>query len=156
MDDTYTFLLVDDSEADAILLQRALVKAQIPNPIEMVSSGEQAIAYLSGAGDYANRERYPLPSLVFLDLRLPGIDGFQVLNWLRGRLDLRHIHVIALSSSPDARFFSKVRELGADHLFAKTHDYKDVVLFVQSFCRFRVWLQPPPATGKSGLLFHAP
>jgi CheY-like chemotaxis protein len=119
------------------------------NPIRVVESGERAIAYLSGDGEYADRQKHPLPKLMFLDLNLPGMDGFEVLKWLRGQLHLRHIRVVVLSSSPEVRLFSKACELGADFLFVKTHDNKDLVSFVQSFVGFAQLVQPPPAKGKS-------
>lgn len=132
-----------------MLLRLALARAKIPNPIQVVTRGEEAIAYLSGSGAYADRRKHPLPMLLFLDLNLPGMNGFQVLEWLRGQVHLRHICVVMLSSSPDMRLFFKVRELGADHLFVKTHDYKDLISFVQSFTSFRQMIQPPPSTGVS-------
>ena len=149
MGEIYTFLLVEDSEEDAVLVRRALARAKIPNPIQVVVSGEEAIAYFSGAGEYCNREKYPLPALVFMDLNLPGIDGLQVMKWLQSQIHLRHIRVVALSSSLDARLFSKVRELGAEASFIKTHNYQDVIAFVQSFGKLSQLVQPPPGTGES-------
>lgn len=146
--DSYTFLLVEDSEDDALLLRLALAKAKIANPIQLVASGEEAIAYFSGAGEYSNRQKYPLPALVFMDLNLPGMGGLQVMKWLQGQIHLRHIRVVALSSSPDARCFYKVRELGADGSFSKTHDYQDVIAFVRSFCKLSQLVQPPPDTAR--------
>lgn len=147
MGETYTFLLVEDSEEDAMLLRLAFARAKIPNPIQVVTRGEEAVAYLTGSGRYADRQKHPVPALIFLDLNLPGIGGVQVLEWLRDHVHLRHIRVVVLSSSPDMRLFSKVIELGADHLFGKTHDYKDLISFVQSFSSFTQMVQPPPATG---------
>lgn len=153
-EDAYTFLLVDDSEEDSILVRLAFTRAKIPNPIKSVASGEDAIAYLNGSGAYSDRQKCPLPMLVFLDLNLPGISGLQVLGWLRGQPHLRHVRAIVLTSSPDVALYSKVRELGADHLFIKTHDYKDLVSYVQSFGKLLHLVQPPPATGISPPAIH--
>ena len=80
MDDlsSSTILLVEDSEADIVLLKRALRNARIANPLMVVRDGEEAINYFSAAGVYGNRERWPIPSLVLLDLRLPKVSGFHL------------------------------------------------------------------------------
>ena len=77
------FLLVEDTEDDVLLVQRAFIKAKILNPLQVVRSGEQAIEYLEGAGRFSNRAEFPLPSLVLLDLKMKGLDGFGVLRWIR-------------------------------------------------------------------------
>ena len=144
----YTFLLVDDSEEDAFLLRRALAKAKIPDPVQVLTSGELAIAHFSGAGEYSNRQKFPLPALAFIDLNLPGMDGWEVMGWLQGQIHLRHIRVVALTSSLDGRLSSQVRALGGDGLFVKTHGYQDVTGYAQSFGMFSQLVQPPPATGR--------
>ena len=73
-------LLVEDDPDDALLIQRAFQKAGFHNTLKVVSDGHQAIAYLSGAGVFANREKFPLPFLILLDLRMAGLDGFDVLR----------------------------------------------------------------------------
>ncbi len=73
----YTILIVEDDSNDALLLQRAFRKASMLNPLQMVGDGEEAIAYLSGQGAYADRERHPLPVLILLDLKLPRRSGHE-------------------------------------------------------------------------------
>src|SRR3954469_23104638 len=94
-----TILLVEDNDDDVFAMQRALRKAQITHPVHVVSDGQKAIDYLSGSGTYTDRSNYPLPSLVFLDLKLPYVGGFEVLTWLRAQPDLRHLAVVVLTSS---------------------------------------------------------
>jgi len=78
-------LLVEDNEDDVFLIRSALDKAFIDNPVYAVSDGAQALAYLVGAGAFADRNTYPLPDVMLLDLVMPGLDGFGVLRWVRGQ-----------------------------------------------------------------------
>src|SRR5258707_1060535 len=76
-------LLVEDREDDILLIQKAFQRAEIQTALQVVRDGEEAIWYLSGVGKYANRAEYPLPWLVLLDLKMPRIDGFEVLKLVR-------------------------------------------------------------------------
>lgn len=107
------FLLVEDNEDDAFFMERALQDAGLKNSLKIVSNGDQAIEYMSGAGSFADRTRYPFPDMVFLDLKMPGRDGFDVLAWMRkaGRID---VPVAVLTSSPEEVDRRRARELGAD------------------------------------------
>src|SRR4051794_15355706 len=78
-----TILVVDDNEDDVFALRRALKKANIANPQQIAIHGQDAVDYLSGKGKYADRAQFPLPFLIFLDLKMPFRDGFEVLTWLR-------------------------------------------------------------------------
>ena len=66
-----------------------LGEANITNPLQVVTDSQQALDYLSGMGQYANRTQYPLPFIVFLDLKLPFIDGFEILTWIRQKAALK-------------------------------------------------------------------
>jgi DNA-binding response OmpR family regulator len=78
-----TILLVEDDANDVFFMKRAMKLAGMLNPVQVASDGQQAIQYLSGAGDYGDRERFPLPGLVLLDLKLPHVMGLDVLKWSR-------------------------------------------------------------------------
>src|SRR5204863_2351905 len=78
-----TILQVDDDPNDVFLLQHAMTKAGVDNPIQVAHDGQQAIDYLAGAGDFADRAKFPYPCLVLLDLKLPFVMGLDVLRWIR-------------------------------------------------------------------------
>ena len=71
-----TILLVEDSEDDVFIMRHALKQAQVANPLQIVTTGQAALDYLSGANEYADRVKFPLPFIVFLDLKLPYVHGF--------------------------------------------------------------------------------
>ncbi len=72
-----TILLVEDNEDDVFLFRFALESGRITNPVQVVMDGQEAMDYLAGAGKYADRAKFPLPVIVFLDLKLPYADGFE-------------------------------------------------------------------------------
>src|SRR6266699_1280270 len=82
-------LLAEDREDEVLLLRRAFAKANLLNPLQVVPNGDEAIAYLQGEGKYANRDEYPVPALVLLDLKMPRKDGFEVLDWIRRQPELK-------------------------------------------------------------------
>jgi DNA-binding response OmpR family regulator len=117
--DLPTILLVEDNEDDVFAMQRALRKAQVSHPLQVVNDGQKALDYLSGTGNYADRNYYPLPSLVFLDLKLPYIHGFEVLAWIREQAKLHGVMVIVLSSSDEESDRVRAQELGAHSYMVK-------------------------------------
>lgn len=94
-------LLVEDNEDDVFLMRRALKAAGILNPLQVLEDGMQAIAYLAGEGEYAERQKYPVPAVVFLDLKLPHKSGFDVLEWMRERRENPPVVVLSSSNSPN-------------------------------------------------------
>jgi len=107
-------LLAEDDEDDQFFMQVALEKAGISDPLRIVNNGREAIAYLAGEGPYTNREQFPLPTLLFLDLKMPYVNGFEVLEWLRNRTaEFTHLSIIVLTSSPEERDHTRAYQLGA-------------------------------------------
>ena len=112
-------LLVEDSEDDALLLKRALHSAQIENPVHVVTDGEQAVEYLQGSGRFSDRNQYPLPGLILLDLKLPRISGFEVLQWIQNETTLPQLVVVVLSSSGETRDINMAYRFGARSYLVK-------------------------------------
>ncbi len=119
METNRTLLLVEDNEDDVFLMRRALRKANITLPLQVAMDGQEALDYLSGSGRFADRSQFPLPALVFLDLKLPYVHGFEVLAAIRQNEALRELPVIVLTSSPEERDRQQAQLLGAKAYFVK-------------------------------------
>lgn len=107
------FLLVEDNEDDVFFMKRAFRDARLPNELHVVNSGDAAMEYLSNTGRFSNPSQCPSPDMVFLDLKMPGMDGFDVLSWIRQQRGLA-VPVAVLTSSPEDSDRKRARELGAD------------------------------------------
>ncbi len=114
----YLVLMVDDSEDDCLLIKMAVGQAQRLRFIGCIADGEELMAYLQGAGQYADRGRFPLPDLLLLDLMMPRKDGFEVLQWLRGQ-SFDDMVVVVLSGSEQSEDIKRALELGADYYHTK-------------------------------------
>ncbi len=105
-------LVIEDNEDDIYALRRACRKANITHPLKFVSDGQEAVYYLAGEGPYSDRAEYPLPFLIFLDLKLPYRDGFGILKWIQGHAVLHSIVVAVLTGSDETVDHQKARALG--------------------------------------------
>lgn len=139
MSDQAVILLAEDREDDILLVRHAFKKAYINNPLHVVRDGEEAIAYLAGEGKYSNRSEYPLPDLFLLDLKMPRMDGFQVLKWVRRHPTLGALRVIVLTSSDDIRDVNAAYQLGANSFMVKPMDFEDVFNLSKTLTSY--WLQ---------------
>ena len=119
MPERQVILLVEDNEDDIFFMQRALEKAGVAGLLQVARNGQQALDYLAGHEAYADRAQFPVPHLVFLDLKLPHVPGFEVLSWMRAQPSLRNIPVVVLTSSPQERDREKAHELGAEGYLIK-------------------------------------
>ncbi len=117
---THTAVLYEeDEEDDAFLMQMGFERAGVKVPLKVVPDGRQAVEYLSGTGIYADRQQYPLPCLVLLDLNLPVMNGFEVLKWVRQHSAFRDLPVVIFSSSSHPRDRQRAQELGANDYLVK-------------------------------------
>lgn len=112
-------LQVDDDSNDVFLLHYAMTKVGLANPLHVAEDGKQAVAYLAGAGAFADRSKFPIPGLVLLDLKLPGLPGHEVLKWMQAHPQLGHWPTIVLSSSEDAGDIERAYQLGANSYIVK-------------------------------------
>jgi len=126
-------LLAEDDINDVLLLERAFEKAGLRPSLRVVNDGEAAIEYLSGRGIYADRERFPVPFLLLLDLKMPGTDGFEVLQWLRNDPELKRLLVVVLTSSNLQADVDRAYELGANSYLVKPVGFDEMLHLVQRF-----------------------
>jgi len=126
-----SILLVEDNEEDILLLKRAFRNAHIANPLNVVKDGEQAIKYLAGSTACASGGRHPVPLLILLDLRLPRLSGFEVLEWIRERSELDRVIVVVLTNSDHVPDVSKAHALGANSYLVKPGTSDELVAMVK-------------------------
>lgn len=130
-------LLVEDDENDVFLLTKALKRLGVGNPLRVASDGQQAIEYVEGLGKFSDRQEFPVPYLVLLDLKLPRVKGLDVLKRIR-EVDGSRSVVVILSSSRNATDVSGAYILGANAYLAKPADFESLVKMVGSIADF--WL----------------
>jgi CheY-like chemotaxis protein len=131
-------LYAEDEENDAFFLGRAFKEAGIVHPLVVVGDGQEAIDYCSGQGEYANRERHPLPCLVLLDLNMPKKSGIEVLEWIRTQPALTTVPVIILTSSLQDADIDLAYRQGANAYLAKPSQPGELVAMTRSIRDF--WL----------------
>src|SRR5688500_16800435 len=119
-------LSVDDNDVDGALLERAFKRTSVPARLFRVSEGPQALAYLSGDGIYRDRENYPLPDLVLLDLAMPKMSGLDVLRWIRGHPAVKRMKVLIFTSSQKPEDRETASNTGADGYLLKPTKFEDL------------------------------
>jgi len=141
-------LLAEDGEDQVILIRRAFAKAQLLNPLHVVSNGEEAIAYLQGEGKYSNRDEYPLPCLLLLDLKMPRKNGFEVLEWIRQQPGLSALRVVVLTGSDEMRDVNRAYQLGANSFLVKPVDFPRFVEVTQALKGYWLWMSKEPEVAR--------
>jgi two-component system response regulator len=141
-----TILQVEDDPNDVFLLEHAMKKAGVANPIQVASDGRQAIDYLEGTGKFADRIKYPLPCLTLLDLKLPYVMGLEVLKWIREQPGTALVVIILSASAEDGDIEAAYR-LGANAFLTKPSDankLEDMVKAIKDFWLTQNTLPPEP------------
>jgi CheY-like chemotaxis protein len=134
---SFTVLLVEDDLNDIFLVKRAFKLARVKNPLQVVTDGQEAVSYLKGDGKYADREMYPLPKLMVMDIKMPRRSGFEVLDWVKhSNGPLKRIPIVIVSSSEDPGDINRAYELGANAYMVKPVDYKAVEHLFQSITQY--------------------
>ncbi|HVV01275.1 MAG TPA: response regulator [Verrucomicrobiae bacterium] len=112
-------LLVEDNEDDVFFMKRAMKAAQITNPLFVAVDGQEAVDYFSGMGRFSERSAFPLPGLVFLDLKLPKKRGLDVLEWIRNQREFRRVVVVILTSSQEPNDLRQAYAIGVNSYLVK-------------------------------------
>ena len=144
MDAGQVILVVEDDPNDILLIQRAFGKARILNPVRTASNGDEAVAYLSGEGPFADREAYPFPVLVLLDLKLPRRSGLEVLGWIRSQPGLKRLPIVVLTSSKQSIDINRAYDLGANSYLVKPVGFDSLLELVKSLEVYWMMLNQNP------------
>jgi CheY-like chemotaxis protein len=132
-------LLVDDNPHDVILIRLAFRKVGIIDTIQLAKDGGEAMRYIAGEDKYSDRRTYPPPTLVLLDLKMPGANGFEVLKWIRSQENFDSLVVVVMSGSRDDVDIQRAYELGANSYLIKPTKFEDLVKMMESLKDYQSW-----------------
>lgn len=139
MTQAQTILLVEDNPVDILLMQRAFRNETFANTsLQIVRDGDAAVFYLNGDGEYSDRDRYPLPAIILLDLKLPRRSGHEVLVWLKQQPELKRLPVVMLTSSRQTLDVKRAYDLGANSYLVKPVGFASLSEMMRSFNEY--WL----------------
>jgi len=139
-------LVAEDDPTDAYFFQRAFKRAGIPVMLHFVRDGQEVIDYLQGKGAFGDRNEHPVPQLVLLDLKMPRVDGFGVLAWLREQPMSANLRIVIFTSSREPRDINRAYGLGANWYLVKPHSMDELTALVGRFKKF--WLEGEAADGR--------
>jgi CheY-like chemotaxis protein len=129
-------LSAEDDPTESLLLRRAFLKAGIKAALDIVSDGQQAVDWLRGHPPFGDRTRHPLPTLLLLDLKMPRMDGFQVIEWLRQQPGLRRLLVVVLSNSEEVQDVNRAYDMGANSFVRKPTHFKGLQAMAEDMERY--------------------
>jgi CheY-like chemotaxis protein len=131
-------LVAEDDPTDAFFLERTFSKMGVPVVLHFVRDGQEVVDYLRGELSFADRRVHPLPDLLLLDLKMPRLDGFDVLKWLRQQPVLKRLPVVIFTSSGQADDINRAYDLGANSYLVKPHAMDDLAGLVERFKQYWV------------------
>jgi CheY-like chemotaxis protein len=138
-------LHVDDDANDQIIIRAACRQAGVTVNEEAVDDGAKAICYLDGSGIYADRERFPMPVVMLLDLKMPIRSGFEVLEWVRGHPEHKYLPIIIFTASNQEPDMERAYDLGANAYVVKPNSLKGIVESMKAIKMFWLGLNEQPA-----------
>jgi len=123
-----TILFVEDSEDDRLMFERALRRLPFKTEVRFANDGHEAISYLEGKDQYSDRQKFPIPTVIFSDVKMPDISGFDLLEWLRNQSpgEFHRIPVVMFSSSDDQQDIDRAYDLGANAYLVKPHAFEQL------------------------------
>jgi len=141
-----TILMVDDSEDNLFLMRAAFKMAKCNHPLQEVHNGEEAIAYLKGEGPYGDRNQFPLPTVMLLDLNMPKKNGYEVLAWVRAQTGLKRLAIIILTASMRSEDVERAFDLGTTSFLVKPLSLDELAAMLRCLCDWIQFNQFPPLT----------
>ena len=149
MDKLAHILLVEDNRMDVELTLDAFKEARLLNTIYVSPNGQDALDYLLGRGKYADRNTYPIPNLVLLDLKLPGVDGFEVLRQVKSTPILKRLPVIILTSSKEEGDRALTYDIGANSYIVKPVSFNGFLGVIKQIEGYWISLNVAPPDGET-------
>ena len=137
-------LLVEDNKMDIVLTLDAFREAHLANQIHVAQNGEEALKYLFGEEKYADRKAYPLPNLILLDLKMPGIDGHEVLKRVKNTREIKRIPIIILTSSKEEGDRAMSYDQGANSYLVKPISFDGFLEVVRKVTDYWITLNVEP------------
>ena len=131
-----SILLIEDDPNDVVLVRRAFQRTRSGIPLLVVPNGLEALKYLSGEPPYDDRQTYPVPDFVLLDLGMPKMSGLEVLVWIRAQPNLKRLPVIILTTSAHEEDAKKAYEAGANSFVVKPSSFDELVEAIRSLTDF--------------------
>ncbi len=141
---TAPILHVENDPNDVVFFKEACHRAQLSTRLESVLDGDRAIAYLSGVDGFEDRDRFPWPALVVLDLKMPGLMGFEVLEWIRSQKETKNLPVLIFTSSLHEEDMRRAYDLGANSYLVKPVLFNDLVEIVKAIHLYWLTLNCQP------------
>ena len=141
-------LLADDSDSDLLLLRRAFDQMGINVLVHAVRDGAEAIAYLEGQGKYAMRAEFPLPELLLLDLKMPMVNGFEVIQWVRAQPRLAGLRIVVLTTSGQVGDVDRAHRLGANSFLVKPVSFAEFKKTVEALVHYWLSLSKLPHSSR--------
>jgi CheY-like chemotaxis protein len=123
-------LYAEDDENDVFFMQRAFAKLRRPDDLHIVANGRQAVDYLRGAGEFADRSKFPQPHVLLLDVKMPELSGLEVLAWARARPEFATLRIVMFTSSTQASDVEVSRTLGASAYLVKPSNAEGLAALV--------------------------
>jgi len=145
MDDSFTILIAEDDPNDVMLLELAIRKNGITNPVKVVRDGEEAIEYLEGKGRYKDREQFPFPSVIISDVKMPRRNGLEVVEWVRQHPTCSVVPILMLSGSRIQQDVLSAYKLGANSYFTKPGTVDELSELLRLAFEYWARCERPPA-----------
>ncbi len=146
MNKSFLILHVEDDPNDVLLMERAFRKANFSGKVVFINDGDQALAYLSGENGYSDRDKFPLPNVLMMDVKLPRKSGLEVLTWLRAQPLLKRLPVVMLTSSKQPADVNQAYDSGVNCYLLKPVNFDDLIQMVKTLEIFWLQMNQHPST----------
>jgi len=146
MEVQHVIAYADDREEDRELFRLAMQRIGLNHPLVLLEDGEQVTQYLKGEERFADRRRYPLPTAIFLDLKMPGMNGLETLRWIRGRREFRKVITVMFSGSGQEKDIERAYEDGINSYLVKPHGFNQFCEIMQTINAYWFGVNSTPAS----------